>query len=328
MAFFDLPLDELRTYTPEVRRPADLDAFWGRTLAEAAAHPIDVTLTPVDTGFVLVDTFDVEFSGFAGDRIRGWLRVPHGSESGTLPAVVQFVGYGGGRGLASEPSAWAQAGYAHFVMDTRGQGSGWSIGDTADELHGAAGPAHPGFMTRGIRNRDHYYYRRLFTDGVRAVEAVRSLDLVDPGLVFASGGSQGGGIALAVAGLTPGLAGVMPDVPFLCHFERAIVITDANPFGEIASYLRVHRDEVEDVLDTLSNFDGVNLVATADAPALFSVALMDEIVPPSTVFAAHNRYPAEKEIIVYPFNGHEGGQLLQEERKLRWANARVAALRA
>ena len=71
MAFFDLPLDELRTYTPEVRRPADLDAFWGRTLAEAAAHPIDVTLTPVDTGFVLVDTFDVEFSGFAGDRIRG-----------------------------------------------------------------------------------------------------------------------------------------------------------------------------------------------------------------------------------------------------------------
>ena len=327
MALYDLPLDELRTYDPAVRRPSDLAEFWGRTLDEAAAHPLDVTLTAVDTGFVLVDTYDVAFGGFGGDRIRGWLRVPHGSEPGTLPAVVQFVGYGGGRGVATEPSAWAQAGYAHFVMDTRGQGSGWSAGDTPDDQHGATGPAHPGYMTRGIRDRDAYYYRRLFTDGVRAVEAVRSLDLVDPRLVFVTGGSQGGGIALAVAGLTSGLAGVLADVPFLCHFERAIVITDANPYGEIASYLRVHRDDVERVLDTLSNFDGVNLVATADAPAFFSVALMDDIVPPSTVFAAHNAYPAEKEIVVYPFNGHEGGQLLQEGRKLRWANARLAALR-
>jgi cephalosporin-C deacetylase len=327
LAFYDLPLEQLRTYTPAVRRPADLDAFWRGTLDEAAAHPLDVRLTPVDTGYVLVDTFDVEFGGFAGDRIRGWLRVPHGSEAGTLPAVVQFVGYGGGRGLAGEPSGWAQAGYAHFVMDTRGQGSGWSAGDTADALHGAAEPEHPGFMTRGIRHRDTYYYRRLFTDAVRAVEAVRGLDLVDPALVFATGGSQGGGIGLAVAGLVPGLAGVMADVPFLCHFERGITITDDNPFAEIASYLRVHRDAVETVLDTLSNFDGVNLVESADAPALFSVALMDQIVPPSTVFAAYNAYPAAKEIVVYPFNGHEGGLALQEERKLRWANARVAELR-
>ena len=35
MALFDLPLDQLETYMPEVPEPDDLDAFWRRTLDEA-----------------------------------------------------------------------------------------------------------------------------------------------------------------------------------------------------------------------------------------------------------------------------------------------------
>ncbi|MEO7121759.1 MAG: acetylxylan esterase [Lacisediminihabitans sp.] len=323
MAFFDLPLEQLRDHLSQVRRPDDLEAFWATTLAEADAHPLDVRLTPVDTGFVLVDTFDVEFSGFGGDRIRSWLKLPHGARAGELPAVVEYVGYNGGRGLASEPSAWAQAGFAHLIMDNRGQGSGWSIGHTPDVLHGVADPAHAGFMTRGIRDRDTYFYRRIYTDAVRAIAAARSLEQVDPSKVFAMGNSQGGGICLAVAALVDDLVGVMANVPFLCHFERAVTITDSDPFAEIARYLAVHRDAVDIVFETLSNFDGVNLVPRATAPALFSVALMDPIVPPSTVFAAYNAYAGEKEITVYPFNGHEGGASLQEERKLRWALERL-----
>ena len=85
----------------------------------------------VDNGLALIETFDVAFSGFGGDRIRGWLHRPVGT-SGPIPAVVEFLGYGGGRGLPHEKTIYAQAGFVHFVMDTRGQGSGWSVGDTAD----------------------------------------------------------------------------------------------------------------------------------------------------------------------------------------------------
>ncbi|HZL02586.1 MAG TPA: acetylxylan esterase, partial [Cellulomonas sp.] len=35
MALFDLPLAELETYCPALDEPADLDAFWGATLAQA-----------------------------------------------------------------------------------------------------------------------------------------------------------------------------------------------------------------------------------------------------------------------------------------------------
>ena len=58
-------------------------------------------------------------------------------------------------------------------------------------------------MTRGIEDPDTYYYRRLMTDAVRAVEAVRSLPAVAVDSVAVQGVSQGGGLALAVAGLVP-----------------------------------------------------------------------------------------------------------------------------
>ncbi|MGD3261517.1 acetylxylan esterase, partial [Xanthomonas citri pv. citri] len=153
-----------------------------------------------------LDTYDVSFAGWDGQRVHAWLTVPAGTTAeAPLPAVVEFIGYGGGRGLATEHLLWASAGYAHLVMDTRGQGSGWSVGDTPDP--DGIGPAAPGVMTRGIESRETYYYRRLTVDAVRAVDAVRSIDLVDADRVAVLGVSQGGGLAIAVAGLVEGLAG-------------------------------------------------------------------------------------------------------------------------
>ena len=105
-----------------------------------------------------------------------------------------------------------------------------------------------------------------------------------------AGISQGGGLALAVGGLADGLAAVMPDVPFLCHYPRALAITDAFPYGELVQYLAVHRDQEATVLRTMSYLDGVHFARRASAPALFSVALRDQTCPPSTVFAAYNHY--------------------------------------
>ena len=110
----------------------------------------------------------------------------------------------------------------------------------------------------------------------------------------------------------------MPDVPFLCHYRRATEITDANPYYEIARYCKVHRDRVEAVFQTLSYFDGVNFAARAQAPALFSVGLMDDVCPPSTVYAAYNHYDGPKQIRVYRYNQHEGGGTFQNQEKIRF----------
>jgi cephalosporin-C deacetylase len=311
MAFFDLPPGELREYRSAVQPPKDFREFWDETLRAAATIPIEAKVHPVPTGYRLVSTFDVKFSGYGGHPISAWLRYPSNAK-GPLPAVVQFVGYGGGRGLSMEPSPWSLAGFAHLIVDTRGQGAAWLSGDTPDPEGGDAGePSVPGMMTRGISDPRHYYYRRVFTDAVRAVQTARILDVVDASLVFLDGTSQGGGIALATAGMTAGLAGVTADVPFLCDFPRAITLTDNEPYGEIARYLKVHHNRIDRALDTLNYFDVVNHVPTASAPALFSVAFMDRTCPPSTVYGAYNAYGGIKEIVEYPFNAHEGGLVRQ-----------------
>ena len=311
MAQFDLPLEELREYRPDVAEPADFDEFWAGTLAQAVAVGGSIELELIASQLPGVEIFDMTFPGFDGQPIKAWYSRP-ADASNDLPLVVQFHGYGGGRGLPFEHTFWPSAGYAHVMMDNRGQGSSWGNGgDTPDP--GSAGPSLPGFMTRGVEDPHGYYFRRLLTDAVRCIDAARSLPGVDASQTFVCGGSQGGSMVLAVAGLVPDLTAVMPDVPFLCHVDRAVNITDSDPFGEIRRYLSVHRDNIDQTFRTLSYFDGVNFAKRANAPALFSVGLFDEICPPSTVFAAYNWYGSltggdvAKDIEVYPFNAHEGG---------------------
>jgi cephalosporin-C deacetylase len=237
---------------------------------------------------------------------------------GKLPCTVEFIGYGGGRSFPIDWLVWSSAGYANFVMDTRGQGSTWSPGDTPD-LYADGGNAHyPGNMTNGILDPKHYYYRRVFTDAVRAIEAARAHPGVDATQIAVTGISQGGGLTIAAAGLVPDVVAAMPDVPFLCHYRRATELVDTYPYKEIADYCHTHRDKVETVFNTLSYFDGVNFAARASAKALFSTALMDQVCPPSTVYAAFNYWNAEKNIKVYPYNGHEGGGSYQTIEKLKF----------
>jgi cephalosporin-C deacetylase len=83
----------------------------------------------------------------------------------------------------------------------------------------------------------------------------------------------------------------------------------------------VHRDQVDQVFATLAYFDGVHFAARATGQALFSVGLMDEICPPSTVYAAYNRYRGPKAIQVYRYNHHEGGGPFQVREKLRFVTS-------
>ena len=316
MAQFDLPIAQLQQYLPDREEAADFDAFWADTIAEAhaLAQPTERERSnPELTGLIVED---VTFSGFGGDPIKGWFIRPAGA-TGPLPCVVHYIGYSGGRGFAHQWTMLPSAGYAVFVMDTRGQGSANLPGATADPV--GSGPQVAGKMSAGLDSRETYYYRRVFTDAALAVDVVRSFPEVDPARVVVAGVSQGGGIALAAAGLSEGLAGALVDVPFLSHYRRALQITDASPFAELKTFLISRRGQEEQVFRTLSYFDATNFAARATAPTLFSVALCDAVCPPSTVYAAFNHYAgAQKDIAVYPYNGHEGGGPVQQQRQLEY----------
>ena len=306
MPWFDMPLERLREYRTSTQEPDGLDDWWKRRIAEARALAKPPALTPRQPRlYDPIEVFDAEFSGAGGDRIRAWYLRPPSAAGGaaSAPMVVKFIGYGGGRGIPTEHMVLPAIGYALLVMDTRGQGGRWATGATPDGATGT-GAENSQVMTRGILSPESYYYTRLFTDAVRAVDTAFELAGGESDIAV-TGGSQGGALALAAAALHPGAIKVChADMPFLCDIQRAITLAPQAPYTEIPDFLAENTDLIEPSLNTLRYVDCALLASRIRATTLMSVGLMDGICPPSTVFAAYNAITADKEIAVFPFSGH------------------------
>jgi cephalosporin-C deacetylase len=297
MPWFDLPIEQLREYRTQTPEPPGLDDWWATRLNKARASAAEPALTRYEADiYRSVEVFDAEFSGAGGDRIRAWYMRPGGAGgAGDVPMVVTFIGYGGGRGLPAEHLLLPALGYALFVMDTREQGGRWSIGATA--------PQNSLVMTQGITSPEDYYFTRLFTDAVRAVETAAELAHGAP--IAVSGASQGGALALAAAALAPELVTVChANVPFLCDIQRGITLAPDAPYAEVPDFLAQNTALIPAALDTLRYVDCALLARRITAECLLCTGLMDTICPPSTVFAAYNEITAGKDITVYPFSGH------------------------
>ena len=323
MPWYDMPLDRLREYRTSTREPAGLDQWWADRLAEAREQAQPVTVTAHQPGlYAPLEVSDVEFSGGAGERVRGWFIRPAGRRPNAV--VVKYIGYGGGRGAPGEHLLLPALGYPALVMDSRGQGGRWSSGATADGI--GSGPENSLVMTRGITTPERYYYTRMFVDAALAIDAARELAEAPDARVAVSGGSQGGALALAAAALRPDAVDVChADVPFLCDIQRAITLAPRPPYTEIPEFLAENTELEERALDTLRYVDCALLARRITAATLLSVGLMDDICPPSTVYAAYNEVgAADKEIAVYPYSGHSRPQA-HLERQLRHLRDRLAA---
>lgn len=316
MAGFDLSLQELQNYRPALTKQPNFDQFWSDTFAEAARQPLNITLTPLDLPYTGVRMFQTTYAGWHGVQMAGIYAVPNGD--GPFPGVVIYHGYSGSKPDPSNLLIWTSQGYAVLAVDVRGQG-----GDSDD---GGVYPGghRPGFMTMGIGNPHTYYYRGVYVDSVRALETLAAQPAVDKNRIGVTGGSQGGGLSLATSALCTFIAGgvrvkaVVAEIPFLCHFERAVTLVDTYPYKEIADYCRIREGgAIEKAMHTLSYFDCMNLSERIEAATLVTVGIMDMICPPSTVFAAYNRLKGTKDIFIARFGEHTSFPGIPEARA-RW----------
>jgi cephalosporin-C deacetylase len=161
-------------------------------------------------------------------------------------------------------------------------------------------------MTRGILDRNAYYYRRLYVDAVRGVETAAAHDRVDPDRIGVGGFSQGGALSLAAAALAPGRVQLcQAHMPYLCDIAHAIEIAAEPPYTELVEFLARHQKHIPRVLDTVRYVDNAVLAPRIRASTTVSVGLMDACCPPSTVFAAYNAITAPKRIVEYRYCAHD-----------------------
>ena len=123
--------------------------------------------------------------------------------------------------------------------------------------------------------------------------------------VGVTGGSQGGGLSLAVAALDKRPKVCMADIPYLCHYERAVDMAAVMPYLEISDYIKIYPQRERQVFRTLSYFDNMNLAPRLTTNVLMSVGLQDDCCPPSTGFATFNHLATNKELKIYRYHKHE-----------------------
>lgn len=229
-----------------------------------------------------------------------------------LPGLVRFHGYSGNRGQISELLFWALQGYAILALDVRGQ-----CGETPDQRVYPSG-SFSGWMTLGLESPHCHYFRQVYLDAARAVEALANQPEVDKERIGCIGKSQGGGLAIVAAGLINALGeevglesqakAVTAAIPFLTDFRRGYQLQNGGPLDELAWYFQLHDPEhkrEEKVFRTLDYFDAVNFAPWVGSATLVSMGLKDTVCPPPTIYSLYRAISGEKKLLVYPEYGHE-----------------------
>ncbi len=309
MPFVDWPLEKLKAYQPEINKPENFDSFWNKSLQEIHSQPLNAVETPIPHPVKNIECFRFELDAYGGGKLVGYFLRPVKSEP--VPLVVHLIGYTGDKGFPHSYLHWLSMGCAVCTVDTRDQ-FGESYSDRAfGRGHGV------GWMTQGIESPETYYYRFVYGDCLRVLDFALGHEGIDNSRICVHGISQGGGLSLATASMDSRITHCMADIPFLCHFRRAIEISTELPYTEFVHFLKRFPALESKALNTLDYVDNLYLANRIKAKTLVSVGLQDMVCPPSTVFGVYNQISAQKEIKVYPYLAHEVSEF-HLDLKIRW----------
>lgn len=301
---------KLYEYKPPLTKKDDFDEFWSKTIEKTQKIQLNPVAEPYDYPSRFVEVYSISYNGYDATRIHGWFIIPKFVDSRKkLPCMISYHGFTGDRGMPADFMQWVTMGIAVLSVDCREQ-----CGETGNSAAYSSGSTQS-VVCKGILDKNEYYFRAVYMDCIKAIDFACQQDVVDPNKIIINGGSQGGALGMAVCSLDnrPSLA--MVDVPSNSNIQRRVEGSFGS-FSCVTDYLRKFPQRTEQAFDTLSYFDTMNMADRIKCKLLASVGMKDNICPAELYFASYNRITSEKEIRVYPFNGHEGGGGVHNEIKL------------
>ena len=295
---------------PAVQRPAEFEEFWQDFLSEVGdGLPQFRMVLDEARSRRGVAVWVVQYEGIGGRSIHGWYIVPRGPEP--APALLYLSGYGA-RPI-EPPMALAGRGYVVLAIDVRG-----------NRVDRARPRPFETYCTEGVESPESYVYREILGHTLRAVHFLRAREELDPARIGVVGVSEGGGLALLLAALSPDIRAVAADAPMMCDLPLS-VRSGAWPYTEIARYVRQRPDAAGRVALTLAHFDAVNFAPDVKCPVLLSVGFLDSVSLPTAVYGFANQLAAPNEVRGFPEAGHEVGGEDLWSYKLEWLARALSA---
>ncbi|WP_053985643.1 acetylxylan esterase [Niameybacter massiliensis] len=312
MSYIEQISKKLYDYVPPLTKQDDFEMFWKQTLEHAKDSPLNIRREKVDYPIPDITVYKIVYNGFDTTDIHGWFIVPQKKKE-KYPCLIHYHGFGNSSGEPWEYMHWVMSGMAVLAIDCREQ-----LGATGNHAKINSGNTQS-VICKGILNKEEYYLRALYIDCIKAIDFAINQPEVDEDRIIIEGGSQGGGLVMAVAALDPRPIIALADVPSNSNIDKRVE-NENGAFKCVAEYLREYPEYIDKVFETLSYFDTMNMADLIRCRVLASVGLKDSVCPAELYFATYNRIKSEKQVYIYPFNGHEGGGRKHTTIKLEYLN--------
>jgi len=301
-------------FEPITKRPEDFDRFWNSEKAVLRSLPMkveSVAVNSVDSGF---QCFDIEINCTGQKPARGYFAKPDSAKAKSLPIVVYFHAAGvNASWCRSEPSnalRYAKIGDGALSFDLNAHGM---LNGQADEYYNQLNEGElKDYSKQGLENKSKIYFRGMYLRIIRTLDFLTSQPEWDGKRILVIGESQGGGQALAAAGLDHRVSAVVARVPAMCDWGGFIIgRKDSWPYPYSSA------SDKNQMLNTLPYFDVAHLLKGSMATLVAEIGLIDQSCLSTAVYAAINQAEGSKFLFAVPYRAHH---LTLEAYREIWQN--------
>ncbi len=273
-----------------VNEPADFDSFWEGKKAELNSISIDPQLTEISQT-TYSTTYRINLATVANRRVYGYISVPKGG--GPFPAILSLPSFGDGANIVqSDPTIAEQGGAISLTIS----------------IHNAEPDAIDpnAYQPNDIDDPDSYYFRWAVQAGLRAIEYLFTRSDFDQQHLGVAGVSQGGGLAIMLAGLDDRVNLLTVSNPAYCQ-HAGLAFGKASGFPYLLDNSRNSVGSASHEAATLAAsayYDAVFFAKRYQGPALMVISYQDDVCPAATSLAAFNQLSGTKVLLHARDLGH------------------------
>lgn len=278
---------------PITRQPADFHEFWNKEIEKARKYDLEpmMTLMP-ERCTPKVNVYHVSWANNDwGSRMYGILTVP--VAEGKYPAVLKLPG-AGVRGYNGDINH-CEKGFIILEIGVHGI----PVDLPAGVYHNLYNGALKRYHSFNMEDKDRFYYKRIITGCVRAIDFIETLPEYN-GCLATFGGSQGGGLSIIVAGIDKRVDGLVSYYPAMSD----MLGYTAGRAGGWPHTLKDKRYQTEKALATIPYFDVSSFAREITVPGFYTFGYNDMVCPPTSTYSVYNVIDAPKELEVAETTEH------------------------
>lgn len=281
----------------ETRMPEDFSLFWSNSITRLEAMPLDLLIEDIPSySDTTVRCQKVSVLTIDRTRIYAYLGIP-ANKKPPFPLIVLIPGAGLGPQNPQWVKDWAEKGALALNISVHA----FDIGLPRSEVEVTYAMYKDPMTYVGVTNREAYIFYRSILGLDRMIKYAMTRPDFDGKHAVVTGSSQGGGLALMLAGLNPRVTACAANVPALC--DHGAYLVGRSPGWP--SFVQADDSQRDAFLACSRYYDTINFARSIKCPVIMSAGFLDGTCVPGSVYAAYNEIQSSKRMFTGPLQGHD-----------------------